>query len=298
VSAVDQLLTRLGHVDEIVDFASHPIVGTPQSVVDGLLRSSAIQALAALEAFVRSRAVEWSASLTAARVSPSNLPGGVEVFQSRLIRTFPKRYTDTEVGMRGQLASEFSTTLASFSTGSVDAHALFFEWIGSNMQSADVETILNLVGIDRPWGDMTALWKKIDPATPAASAKTLFTSVTDLRHPAAHQASPALPLANIQTLSRNTLLTALLIDAIVSTSIDDLAAGRPLRKAIGNQIPIRKLEKDGKKWSETVAKSKRAIRRHDTLALAIKDSAPRAKKGGELLIAFDGPTICDWRTLI
>lgn len=297
MSSVDALLTHLHAVDEAVDFVADPPDGTPHPVLDAILRGAAVQTLAALEDFFRERGVEWSLALTSARLDPTRLPGGFMPFQDRLLKIFPKSYNETDAVQRGQFALRVSKTLTSFSTSAVEAHDLFFGWNGSNLQSSDIADLIQLSGVPSGWDELTKLWLRVENRQPGQSASSLFRQITDLRHPAAHQPQPVLPLANMQTLTRNARLTALLVDSTVSVSFLSFMRGQGAVKNLGNSVQIRRIEQDGAKWAEFSPKVKRAKKRYASLADAIVEAAPRAKSAGELLIAYDKTgVVVDWRT--
>lgn len=298
MSAVDALLGRLSGIDEAVDSLA---VGSqeqpPSAVSQTLVRGVAVEGLVTLEQFIRDRSEEWVTALSAARILPGALPGGPGLLQERIVDNLPRRYRDEPVGSRAQLVQSLATSLGSFSTGSLVAHTIPFGWAGSNIQTGDIEAILTLVGVKNPWGEVTALWARVDPRFPGnVSARSLLDAVARMRHDAAHLASPPLPLANIQTITRNVLLLAVCLDGLVSRSIRNIAAGNTLGKIVGSAVPIRRLLRDGTVWREYKPEAtSRALRRHQSLGSALSEASTRARADAELVLALSGNDIVNWR---
>ncbi|WP_147430086.1 hypothetical protein [Frondihabitans australicus] len=251
-----------------------------------------------LEEFLRDRAAEWSHFLTSARINPSQLPGGAVSYQDRMVEALPGAYRRTAVVNRSILAQGFSKTVASLAGNSLESHEILFDWSGSNIDAADVESILKLVGIGKAWDQMTVFWKILDRTAPNQSARNLLNEVTSSRHRAAHALNPALAQTTLLALSRNARLTAILIDALVSTALVKLARGDVPGNAISNSIRIRRIERDSSRWSEYGPKATRAFRRHPDLQTALTEAAGRAKARDEFVVAVDGGEIKDWRSLI
>jgi hypothetical protein len=297
LSSVDDFLQRLANVDESVDLLSGS-VGLSVGVVDSLSRGIAVNGLIALEQFVRDRADEWVTVITAARVSPTAMPGGAIILQDRLAQVLPRRLRDAQPAQRAQLIADLSRTLASFSSSAFVAHSLPFNWSGSNIQVADLEAILAMVGLlKEPWGQVTALWSRVDPRFPGnVNARSLFEAVADPRHGAAHSANASLPLANLQNITRSARLLGLCFDVLVSSGIRQMCRGVSPVRVLGGSVPLRKVLRDGQVWREyNPGSTARAFRRHASLSVAMSDAATRASAAGELVLARDGNDIVDWR---
>lgn len=302
MSSIDKLLVRLGEIDEAVDFATGPTVPAP--VVDQIARGVSVQGFCAFEQFLRDRAVEWSAAVTSARIPSNHSDMKTEMWRDRVVITLPRRFINIDTNDRAALFRELADSLSSFSSGQLVAHDLFFDWPGSNVQRADIETIIQLFGITKPWSDLTGLWRRIDRRHGEKSAQTMFIAISEMRHAAAHDANASLSLVNAKTIPRQVLLLSLLIDTLVSIWIKRMRTSQPKVDSLANIIPIRKIIKDGVKWKEYKPStgptrspgSTRAVKVHGTLEEALLAGAARTSEWGELVVAYDGHEIVDWRS--
>lgn len=299
MSSVDDLLTRLSAVDAMLDYAAASPAGTPAEVADGLVRAACVQGMNVFEQFLRDRSSEWTAQLTNARISPSQLPAGIDRYRSRIVETLPRKFATTAETDRAALMEDVAKCLRSFSDTSFVAHDLFFAWTGSNVQVTDIETMVQLAGIKDPWKDLSTLWSRVDSRYPGVGARSLMTDFASWRHEAAHVASRVPPLINAQAITRNIRWTALLVDGLISTSLWRVSTHQPLETHLAPKIPIRRLIKDGRYWKEFGPKNhKRAVRRHESLQEALAESRTRAMMTGDFTVAFEGYDVADWRAII
>lgn len=297
MSAADNLLNALRAMDEVVDYITSPPAGTPVNVTDALVRSVCVQGLASFEAFVRERSDEWVAYLSSGRIPPSRLPGGSRQYEDRVVQLLPRALQYADTGDRARIIEDVGRTLLSLSTSNLVAHGLAFSWPGSNIRSDDVAALLYLAGVDtgRAWSEMTALWSAVDARFPGnTSAKSLFESFCSLRHNAAHEVTPNLPLANVAAMTRSVKLTSLCLDALVSTGLRAVRLGQAA-SVRGSGVAVRRIKHDGSEWPEYPPSKTRAIRRHASLSGAILAASSRSAPGAELVVAFEGTEIVDWR---
>jgi len=113
MSAVDKLLSRLKRIDDTVDFIASPPVGTSAVVTDVLARGVGVEGFICFEQFLVDRSVEWTSSLSAARVSPSSLPDGSKRLEDRVIQVLPRLLQAADVTQRATLIDEVGQTLMS-----------------------------------------------------------------------------------------------------------------------------------------------------------------------------------------
>jgi hypothetical protein len=300
MSAVDNLLAHLSAIESALQKLSS---GSVHTDIERLaLRGIAVQALSAFEQFVIDRAEEWSHMINMKRLPPQALPGGVlaaDEWRSRVVDRLPRRYRNTDNTGRAQLFSEIATSLKSFNEQTVITHNLFFDWPGSNIQTQDIEDLLRLLGIKDVWADMTRLWKRLDPGLQAhVTAKNLFIEVRDTRHSAAHDASYDLAYISAGALIRSLHLMALLFDCIGSVAANQISVNCSPINSVSQSICVRALRKDGLVWREfrSLSQTGRAFRRHQDRSTGIAESLQRLNPPYDILVAFDGNRVLDWRT--
>lgn len=277
--------------------------GTPvinQDLQNLAIRGIAVQGLCALEGFLRNRAKEWVGVLSSKRLPTQAIPDGPDQWRNRIVDRLPRRFKNTDESARPQLFEELAKSLHSFTGPSLVAHDLFFDWPGSNVQSSDIEGTVSLFGVKNGWGEMTQLWKKVDPTYPSTSqtsARTLFDEIASTRHRAAHSADLGVGLLNAQSVTRHVLILALLFDCICSTGVGLMCSQQSPQKTLAGRIQVRKVKRDGKCWSEFAPdRTSRAYRRHGDLQAALVQSSGRLKPPYEIVVAYDGNRIVDWRT--
>lgn len=298
MAAVDRLLERLRVLDEVVDFTITS-TATPQPVKDHALRAVAIQGLSAFERFVRDRGSEWASYLTSARIPATHLIGGTVAYSDRIVQTLPRRFKDLDDTDRGLLVEQLAETLASFSTGSVVGHELFFAWSGSNVQTSDIGAMIELVGLSRAWQELTAAWKVLDPRFPGnASAESTMKSFAQLRHALAHNVDALIDPLAVSAVTRNVRVTALLFDICVSEALKHIGLGQPIPAGLGSHLQRRTIQRDGNVWPEYAPGSVRAYRRHGSLVTALSEASARARSRGEVVVALDANEIVDWRASV
>ncbi len=303
MSAIDNLLTRLDSIDRAVAAINDGDV-TEAPIVDHLVRGIAINGLVSVEQFLKERTVEWASIITAARIPPANLPGGTAPYESRLIEVLPRRIQDIEyasTAQRSALLEEVGKSLTSLYSGILAPHPLAFMWTGSNLRAGDVEIMVALIvgcSHDKVWGRLTRIWQLVDKYFPGnTSLRSVLEQLAEFRHAAAHKESPAIPLPNLRATSRNAKLVCLCVDVAVSIGLRDLM--RPVAPPKGGgqpSIPIRRIVKNGSKWSEYSPGRAQALKRHSSLTEAIQAAGERARRSGELVLALDSSDdIIDWR---
>lgn len=289
MAAVDDLLVRLQAMDRAVDALSEPTF-TEQALSDHLIRGIAVSGLINIESFFRDRMVEWVSVINAARIPPSRLPGGTKQYEDRVVEVLPRSLRDSDATKRTTLLDEIGKSLTSLSTGVFVPHTLAFTWAGSNVQFADIEAMVSMLGIDRGrvWSELTKIWVLVDKHFPGnANLKSVFQSVADIRHAGAHQNVMTTPLPNLATLSRNVRLVCLCVDALCSHGLRKLKV--PPTATNTQAMPaIRRIVKDGGQWPEYAPNATRALRRHPSLDDAMQAAIGRASQGFELVLAVDG----------
>lgn len=285
-------------IDEAIDFLTQPPAPLAPAVSDLLARGAAVGAFVGLEQFLLERSVEWSTALTMARLSPARLPGGTSRFEDRILGALPKRLRDATTQQRSTMIGDAAAALSSLSTPAVTGHPLAFAWAGSNVQLGDVSGVLAFVGTDqnRAWGEVTAMWNRVDPRYPGnTGADRLFESVARLRHGAAHDTQPNLPIANLLSLTQDLRVIALAVDALVSFGLYQLKTSTTPAAVRAASIKIRWIDRDGTRWPEMPPNGTKAFRRHATLADALDEASVRAAARAELVVARENGKILDWR---
>lgn len=293
--AVDDLLEHLGQVDDMVDFAASSVSSAPKHVIDGMLSGAAVRTFSAVETFVRSRAIEWSLFITGARWAPTRLPSGAANFQGRLVHTFPTKFEASNETARAVLAEELAKVLTSLNSSAVVGHPLLFGWNGSNMKESDVEAILRTVGVTKPWPALTRLWQLLDTNYPlSGQAKSIWQTVTEARHSAAHEVTPILDLTSMRSLTRSARLLSLLVDSAVSVALRAIADGVDPSHAVGH-VRVRRIESIQGRWSEFGVPQGRALKRHSDVDAAFSAASQRTGSSGDLIVAYSGVAITNWR---
>lgn len=296
MAAVDRLLEGLRAIDEVVDYVATNPSTLPRSVADEATRGLVVHGLSSFETFVRDRAKEWSGYLTAARIPASRLPGGIIPFSDRIVQTLPRKFRDSGDPARTALVDDLAKTLASFSSSTLVGHELFFAWSGSNVQTSDIEAMVVLVGL-RGWSELTAVWSHLDPrASSSQSAQSLMVAFAELRHRAAHDASAVLDPVAVGAITRNIRTTAMILDVAVSFALSEIAAGRTPTKGFASGLLVRTIRLDSGKWAEYSPGSVGAVKRHDSLEDAIAVARGRGSASKEIVLAFDGNDLLDWRS--
>ncbi|WP_286308460.1 hypothetical protein [Agromyces mangrovi Wang et al. 2018] len=283
----------------MLDFIASPPASVPTPVVDNAARSVAIQGLSAFEQFLRERGVEWSEALTQARIPASRLAGGIVPYSDRIVQTLPRRFRDLDDSSRTSLVEDLAKTLTSFSYGNLVGHELFFAWSGSNIQTADVQGMLDLVGYSKSWSEVTSAWKELDPRFPGnSSAESIVHRLARLRHTAAHQVDAVLDPIAVSTTTRNVKLAAMLVDIAISHALHLMCLGEVVKPGLGAQLRVRRILRDGTRWPEYGPSAKRAHRRHSSMDEAVREASARAKAHSEILLALNGNEIVDWRSTL
>lgn len=302
MSAVDTLLANIKSFDAALDAASSGKLCTDTERM--VLRGVAVQSLSVFEDFLLSRAKEWSASITMKRLPPSSLPGGADAaneWRARIVDRLPRRFRNADSdSQRALLFAEIADSLKSFNQQTVVAHDIFFDWPGSNVQESDIEKAMALLGVKDAWSELTQLRQRLDPTLPRhLSAKSLFTDVKDNRHLAAHDPNYHLSYISVAAGVRNLKQIAMLVDCLGS-----VATGRILLMQTQSNQPVfqavkaRALRRDGSLWREytTLSQSVRAFRRHSDFITGMAESGTRLTHPYDVLIAFDGSDIVEWKT--
>lgn len=300
MAAVDDLLGHLRSMDHAVDLiSSNP--STDPDFRDHVARGVAVHGLACIEMFFTARISEWSHALTVARIAPGQLPGGTKPFEDRVVEVLPRILKDTDGSGRSGLLRDVGYALTSLSSGTLIVHPLAMRWPKSNISIADIETMVSFFGVERQkvWGELTAVWKKIDPSFPGNTGlKSLFEAVAVLRHEAAHAPSPNIPIPNLLTVTRDIRRICVCVDAIASHGLTIIRRGTTTGKPIavhGSNIKIRRIIQDGKIWPEYSPQVNRAKKRHATLQSAMSAANLAARRNEELVLAWnDSGEIVDW----
>lgn len=299
MSAVDRLLNRLAELDQVTDYAATADPAVPKVVLDSALRSIAIQGLSIFEQFLRERGAEWAAAFSHARMPASRLTGGTTPYSERIVLTLPKRFRDQDPKTRPDLVRELAETLTSFSSGNLIGHDLFFAWPGSNVQTADIESMARLLGLSRGWGDLTGVWLRLDPRAPSkTSLESIMTGFAKLRHQAAHDPVATIDPLAVGAVTRNVKLVSLTVDISFSTMIHQLCRGVSAPGQLAACPPIRKVIRDGTKWPEYGPGRSKARLRHATQEAATTAASGIAARHGEALLIYDGNEVLDWRGLL
>jgi hypothetical protein len=298
MAAVDNLMARLRAINRSVDALSEPAFQEAE-IRDHLIRGIAVNGLVSVEVFLRDRMEEWAASLMAARVPPSHLPGGTKQYEDRIVQVLPRALRDCDPAQRSGLLQAVGQSLTSLSTGTLVPHVLAFSWSGSNVQVEDIESLIALLGVDRNrvWNELTARWSKVDHQFPGnTNLKPIFTELADLRHNAAHNGAPNISMPNLSTVSRNVKLTCLCIDIVVWQGLRKIVAGPAGAAVAGRRTSVRKVIRDGGIWREYAPSATRATRIHNSLEDAMRESVGRAVRGEEVVLASDqSGELLDWR---
>lgn len=306
MSAIDNLLRRLESLDQAVTALASGSI-SDSAISEHLARGIAVHGLVCIETFLKERMQEWSAAMTMARVPAQTLPGGTIQYENRIIEVLPRRLRDAEYSesvQRSALLEEIGRSLTSLYSGTLVPHHFAFMWAGSNVQGSDVEAIVSLVTAnkgDSVWRYLTGIWSSVDKYFPGnTSLRTVFDQVCQLRHAAAHQSAPSLPLLNLRSTTRNVKLVCLCVDVAVSAGLQTLTATSNATAQGGpGRVPIRRVVRMGSKWREFGPGRKNATRRHASLETAMREAISRARAAGELVLILDEQEdILDWRLYI
>lgn len=300
MSAIDEVLSQARDLEIAIDHLT--TAGYPSAVEGHLARGIAVQGFATVENFLRSRAIEWQSLLSGARLQPQVLPDAGMRYGNRLVEVLPRILRNGAAGLPASLLNDVAVSLTSLSSASWTAHHVGFGWTGSNAQESDVDTVLSLLGYDegKVWGHLTQIWQKVDPHAPGNSnLRTMFGAIAGVRHHAAHDASPNLPIPTLATLPGQIRTVCLCIDAAACWGIRHLrtltTATASVRVPPITQIPIRRIQEQNGRWSEFGPRATQAFRRHPDLATAMTQARARASGGQELIVARTrGAEVADW----
>lgn len=286
MASVDHILAA---VEEISDALDHLARGSlPPSVQAHLSRGIAVAAFQASEQFIADRGEEWAAILTGHRLHNSQLPDGGMPYATRIVKVLPRELSKADTSSRASLLQDVSRSLASLSSGTFSAHQTAFSWMGSNVQEDDVEDMLKVLGSEKPWGDLTQVWKKIDKSVASnAHLKAKFNNLAMTRHGAAHSSNPSLPLPTMLTLPADVAMFCACFDAMGSALITRLKSGDKSTKWQPNQIKVRRLVEESGKWAEYSPEGRKARRRHASLQIGWDECRTFAEPRKELAVCFD-----------
>lgn len=306
MSAVDSLLRNLDLIDGVIDAISRrkKSADSAERVADDFaFRGVLVQGVSTFEQFLRQRRVEWVAALNAGRVHPQRLPGGTEGISNQIVQLLPKFLESIDDGQRASVVGEVGQTFGTLNRGELIAHEVMFSWPGSNVRASDIEAMFRQLGIKGELSAASRVWKMIDAdGSGNRSFATLLESFFRPRHEAAHVANSTPDPIAVGGVTRNVRLASFLVDACVSAAIYRIVRGegKSDRKFddVLEGVRLRKVVRDGSRWSERPPGAKRAIARHPSLEVAMELAAPRARSRCELLVVFDGGELVNWVTLV
>ena len=297
MSAVDDLIKRLESIDRAVSKLADPTLEA--ELACHIQRGVAVHGLVCIEAFLRERMHEWVSMLAAARISPAQLPGGRTRYETRMLEVLVRKLRDADnskAEIRSALIDDTSRSLNSLRSSTFVPHYLGFMWMGSNVQVSDIESIVAVVSAiapDKVWARLTGIWQSVDKFVPhTTSLRFVFNQIADMRHSAAHDADFAVPVPNLQTLTRNVKLVCLCIDIAVTFSLHDLSHASLPYKTPGSRrlIPAKSC------WRECEPGKKNAFKRHTDLEAAIREACVRAASSRQVLLVMDSSeNVLDWR---
>lgn len=278
-------------------------MGGLSSVVElELARGLAVKGFCALEAFLLRRVDEWSAELRTARIRPTALPDAGMRFGNRALDLLPRALRAVEESQKSVLLNDVATSLTSLNRATWEPHAVAFRWPGSNLQTSDVGTMLGVLGFDEGnvWGELTKLWQLVARVAPGAgSLKSVLEAVAGLRHSAAHQVAPNLPMPTLSAIPGQLAVVALCIDVLGTWGVRNAAAqptagGFKKPESVG-VLKLRELRESGTKWSEFGPGATSAYRRHTDLPTAMDQARSRLSARSEIVVARNSAgEIADW----
>jgi hypothetical protein len=163
-----------------------------------------------------------------------------------------------------------------------------------------VEEILEALGIEKPWGQITAMAGRAGfGSLPLEGA---FKDAATERHTAAHQAAAGVEVPDLVDHLRNIRAIALGFDVLASRGGQRLLEG-DMRVAHGtgairaSHLELRFVSAVGSKWVDKSERAVRARRRHDSKEQAILEamSIARASRNPVVCLGSDGRAI-QWFT--
>lgn len=298
MAAIDKLEQRLIAVEEVADALRFE---SRSSLAGALSRAIAIESFVAAESFLVERAIEYASALTAMRISPTQMSSGAAALGRRLVAVLAKRLAGSDAATAQQLLKDVADSVASLSTSSLVVHPLQMGWTGSNLQSTDIPILLSLAGYkeEKAWSLLTHMWARIDGLQQSSvSLRSVFEDVANLRHEAAHNADPVLPLPNLLALPGNIARFACAFDLLMALGFHATRSTLPGRLSKPLQVSalkFRRVEERKQGWFELSPTGGRAIKRSDGRGEAVALAQARALKNSEcLLVLAASGRPCDW----
>jgi len=163
-------------------------------------------------------------------------------------------------------------------------------WDNSNLNVADVNTILKSFSIDSGWSNIDVLSSRLDLTI--LSSKEAFYNAAQRRHDAAHNVYARIQPTDLENFVREAYAIALGFDLLLSTAYYKIFIGdyRFLNNGIkitDKDVSWRMIIQDGNKWKEYREQGSRAVKTAGTKEELWPYALMRAKNNNEFLLSMD-----------
>lgn len=272
MSARSELLAEVDSLKRAADLPILIDVTVDPRVRRKLIAGVAITAFITVEQFLRSRSAEIARFVSTGASNYQDLSTAAR--RALLLRT-GRNFVATIQGSHTNesewiaAATAVGRSMSSVVSSPLDIAGPTLTWAGSNVQEADVEEILQILGCkEKPWESLTVTLKRSLRSDVTIPTRELFTLLARSRHSAAHAAYSATTVTELRTLPRATVLFALAADCLASHLALELQRGRSaaMPSASHRIVRLRFVERKGRHWrhiEEGSTRGKRFSTRND-----------------------------------
>jgi hypothetical protein len=260
----------------------------------------AVQCFNILEDFAKARIAEILNDISASRVRFQHLPQALQrastidsvsaiAFQVKL-----REKTD-----QISFVQQYTTSVASTSAAIVQLSDISFFHTSSNISKDQFCSSLSAFSIDRPWDQISGLCSRLGLS--GLPSNTIFTSLAQRRHAAAHNASVAVSETDLLQSLTDAYGLAVSFDILLSKAAQKIIALTATPPSTFNSIanhaniPLRFIKATRRGFSETKEGTTRNIRTNTTPEPLIASASIRARKENGALIVYDSVgSVVEW----
>lgn len=201
----------------------------PHNVSARILRLGiAINSFSSLEAYIRSRFEEAVDKLTSMALPYTQMPNDLREFL--MVKSLEGLITKSgrvkPLSAKLALIEGAISTVAKFNHPTPSYSAYGFSPKGSNVESGDISAALKAFTIKEPWDKVKQLTGLF--GTVQVDLATEYAKLSAYRHRAAHEAASNIPTSDLQNHIRNSMITGICADMLLTQSLIKLAAANSL----------------------------------------------------------------------
>jgi len=249
----------------------------------------AIIGFSVLEHFIRERIGEILISFNRVSIPFEKLPDRLKITATKgAIKGIANRmkYEDNAIAFTQAESSIVATSLNT--TYQISKYSL--GWDSSNLREEDVGAIFKCFNILDGWNLINALSRRLNMTI--LSSKDSFKNAAHRRNDAAHNITAQIHPTDLNNFVREAYVIALGFDLLVSLAYnriyfcneDYLKNGVKIKE---EDIALRTVRFDGKRWKEYREGGRRAVKTAYTKEELWPNALLRAKKNNEFLLSFD-----------